>query len=188
MANIALLKPLNRKLFFSSQVDQETISELSKKIIEINTNDRELEQYYPIYGLKYDPQPIEIYIDSYGGKVYQIMGLISIIEQSKTPIHTICTGCAMSCGFLLLINGHKRYCYEHGTPLYHQVSSGGNGKVEDLEQKLIETKRLQEKIEEMTMKKTKITKEMLNKNRIEKVDWYMDAVEAKKLGVVDEII
>lgn len=133
--NKKLPLPQNRKLFFSKQVDQESIEALSKKIIEINEDDEYLKKLYNIHDFLYTPKPIEIYIDSYGGLVYQIMGLISIVEKSKTPVHTICTGAAMSCGFMLLINGHKRFCYENGTPLYHQISSSFNGKTEDMEQK-----------------------------------------------------
>ena len=64
---------------------------------------------------------IKIYIDSYGGQVYQCFGLIGVME-SKTEIHTVCSA-AMSCGFIILINGHKRFAYRHATPLYHRVSS-----------------------------------------------------------------
>jgi ATP-dependent Clp protease protease subunit len=188
MSELKLEKPKERKLFFGKQVDQETIEELSKEIILINEHDNHLEKLYKVYDLNYEPKPIEIYIDSYGGYVYQVMGLVGIMQKSVTPIHTICTGAAMSCGFIMLIHGHKRFCYEHGTPLYHQVSNDIYGKVEDIEQQLVETKRLQNKFEEMTIRKTKITKEKLDEIREKKIDWYMTAEEALKLNVVDEII
>jgi len=177
-----------RNLFFGKQVDQETIEALSREIILINENDVELVKLYAIYDLEYKPKPIKIYIDSYGGYVYQVLGLVGIMEKSKTGIHTICTGAAMSCGFIMLIFGHKRFCYEHGTPLYHQIGTGFSGKVEDLEQKFVESKRLQNKIEEMTIRKTKISKEKLDDIREKKIDWYMTAKEALDLEVIDEII
>lgn len=185
---LQLPRPKDRKLFFGKQVDQETIEELSKEIILINEDDRELEKLYKIYDLEYKPKPIEIFIDSYGGYVYQVFGLVGIMEKSITPIHTICTGAAMSYGFIMLIHGHKRFCYEHGTPLYHQVSSGVDGKVQDMEEELKEVNRLQNKLEEMTIRKTKISKSALAENRKNKVDWFMDAKEALELKVVDEII
>ena len=185
---IQLPRPKTRKLFFGKQVDQETIEDLSKDIVLINENDRELEKLYSIYDLEYIAKPIEIFIDSYGGYVYQVFGLVGIIEKSVTPIHTICTGAAMSCGFIMLIHGHKRFCYEHGTPLYHQVSSGFSGKVQDMEEELEEINRIQNKIEEMTIRKTKIEKKALDENRKTKVDWYFTAEEALKLKVVDVVI
>ena len=89
---------------------------------------------------------------------------------------------------LILINGHKRFAYQHATPLYHQVSSGFYGKVKDMEEKLIEAKRLQGKIEEMTLRLTSISKRKLNDVLKNKVDWYMTAEEALSLGVVDSIL
>lgn len=188
MSTTFTITPLERKLFFSDQVDQKTIRVLSQKIIEINENDEYLKKYSKLHDFEYIPKPIEIFIDSYGGNVYQIMGLIGIIENSKTPVHTLCTGVAMSCGFILLIHGHKRFCYKHGTPLYHQVSSGAFGTITDMEEHIEEAKRLQNIFEEMTIRKTKITKAKLDKIRKRKKDWYMDANEALELGVVDDII
>lgn len=112
-----LKEPKIRDLFFNKQVDQSSIGELTKSIVEIINDDKHLKKISKIMGYKYEPKPINIYIDSYGGHVYQILGLISIIEKSKTPIHTIVTGCAMSCGFLLLLSGHKRFAYPLSTVL-----------------------------------------------------------------------
>src|SRR5437763_689012 len=97
-----------RKLYLSAQVSQASMLELTRKIIEINEEDKKLKKLYKAYGFKYKRNPIQIYIDSYGGSVYQCFGLLSVMEKSKTPIHTIVTGCAMSCGFMIAITGHKR--------------------------------------------------------------------------------
>jgi ATP-dependent Clp protease protease subunit len=153
LINLAQPKPIDRNLFFADQVDQKSISELTKKIIEINETDEFNEKIYSCYNLEYQRQPIKIYIDSYGGYVYQCLGLLSVIEASKTPVHTIVTGCAMSCGFMILISGHKRFGYSLSTPLYHQVSTRFEGKVADMELDLVETKRLQKMIEQITLKR-----------------------------------
>jgi ATP-dependent Clp protease protease subunit len=180
--------PKERNLYLPKQVDQASMNDLTKGIIDINENDEHLKKLYSVYNMEYTPSPIKIYIDSYGGKVYQCLGLIGVMEKSETPIHTIVTGAAMSCGFMILINGHHRLAYQHATPLYHQVSSGFYGKVKDLEEKLEETKRLQTKIEEMTLRLTKISKKKLSDILKNKTDWYMTADEALKLGVIDEVI
>ena len=177
-----------RVLFFNEQVDQKTIGELSKEIIAINELDDYLEKYYALQELIYKRKPIKIFIDSYGGYVYQCFGLLSIMDASKTPIWTYVTGAAMSCGFLILIHGHRRFAYKLGTPLYHQVGGGANGKIKDVEEELVEMKRLQKKIEELTLAKTKITAKKLEDIYVKKIDWYMTAEEARELGVVDEII
>lgn len=180
--------PKERILFFAKQVDQASIEALTKSIIEINEDDEFLKKQYAVYDLEYNPRPIKIMIDSYGGLVYQILGLLAVMDNSKTPVHTYVTGAAMSCGFLLLIHGHKRFAYKYATPLYHQVSSMAFGKVKDMEERIEETKRLQELLEKLTLEKTKITAKKLEKIYKTKRDWYMTAEEAIKLGVVDEIV
>ena len=184
----SLPKPKYRNLYLPEQVNQESMNKLSKSIIEINESDAHLKKLYALYGITYDPQPIKMYIDSYGGAVYQCFGLLGIMEKSETPIHTIVTGCAMSCGFMILISGHRRFGYAHSTPLYHQVSTGFYGKVKDMEEKLEESKRLQKKIEDLTFEKTSISKKKLSEILKNKKDWYMTAEEALSLGVIDEIV
>lgn len=180
--------PSKRDLFFCKDVTADSMAQLSERIMEVNNEDNYLEKIYAIHEIEYKRKPIRIFIDSYGGYVYQCFGLLSIMEKSKTPIHTIATGAAMSCGFMILIHGHKRFAYELATPMYHQVSSVSWGKVKDIELDYIETKRLQDKIEELTIRKTKITKQQLQDNYDKKIDWYMTAEEAKNLGVVHEVI
>lgn len=186
MAELAL--PKKRDLFFNKQVDQNTIGDITQKIIEINQDDEHLKKVYALYNLKYEPDPIKIYIDSYGGYVYQCFGLLSVMERSQTPIHTIVTGCAMSCGFMMLICGHKRFAHKLSTPLYHQVSSGAWGTVKELEESVQESKRLQKTLESIVKDKTDITKKKLREILETKKDWYMTAEEALELNVVDEIL
>ena len=180
--------PKKRDLFFIKKVYQASIGDVTQKIIEINQDDEHLKKVYSIYGLKYEPEPIKIYIDSYGGYVYQCFGLLSVMERSETPIHTIVTGCAMSCGFMMLISGHKRFAHKLSTPLYHQVSGGAFGTVKEMEEKIEESKRLQEQLESIVREKTNISKKKLKEIFDTKKDWYMTSEEALSLGVIDEIL
>jgi len=180
--------PKKRDLFFTKQVDQSSIGELTQKLLEINQDDEHLKKIYNVYGLTYNPEPIQIYIDSYGGQVYQCFGLLSVMERSSTPIHTIVTGCAMSAGFMILISGHKRFAHKLSTPLYHQVSSGAVGTVKDMEEKVEESKRLQKQLESIVKEKTDISKKKLKEIFDTKKDWYMTSEEALELNVVDEIL
>ena len=185
---VTLPKPKLRNLYLPEQVNQESMNKLTKAIIEINEDDEYLKKLYAVHDIEYKPQPIQMYIDSYGGAVYQCFGLLGVMDKSETPIHTIVTGAAMSCGFMILISGHKRFAYELSTPLYHQVSSGFRGKVQDLEESLEQTKKLQKTIEDITLKRTNIPKKKLTQVLKNKVDWYMTAQEALGLGVIDEIL
>lgn len=180
--------PKDRQLHLAQQVDQASINSLTKAILEINDDDEYIAKISEVHGFVYNPKPIELYIDSYGGYVYQCMGLLGVIENSKIPIHTIVTGCAMSCGFLISISGHKRFGYQHSTFMYHQVSSGAVGKIKDMEEEVMETKRLQSFIEELTLVKTKITEKELEKCYEGKKDWFFNAKQALKHGIIDSIV
>lgn len=188
MPNLQIPEPLERRLFLAKQVDQTSINSITKSILDINASDEEIRRISEIWGFTYEPRPIELYIDSYGGLVYQCLGLIGVMEKSPTPIHTIVTGCAMSCGFLISIAGHKRSGYSGATWLYHSVSSGSFGTAKQMEEDVFETKRLQKIIEKLTKQHTKITKEDLRDVYEKKIDWYMDSKTARSLGVIDEII
>ena len=182
-------EPLNRRLYFYDQVTQKSIHDLSRAIIEINADDAKLKRFYELNDLVYVPKPIEIYIDSFGGAVYQCGGIVGIIETSKTPIHTIAVGAAMSCGFIILISGHHRKAYKYATPMYHQISDKTDGVASDLEEELYETKRLQKFFEAIVLKRTNITKEELRENYERKQNWYFTSPKMfLKYGIVDEII
>lgn len=188
MDNSLLRIPKQRSLFLTEQVDQTSVSSITKKIIEINEDDEMLLKQAQLIGFEYKPKPIHLYIDSFGGSIYQCMSLVSVIGKSEVPIHTICMGAAMSAGFIILISGHRRFAYQYSTPLYHQASTILYGTVKTIEEDINETKRLQKLIEKITLEKTKIPKERLKEVYEKKLDWYMTAEEALKLSVVDEIL
>jgi ATP-dependent Clp protease protease subunit len=185
---IQLPQPKERNLFLAQQVNQDSINGISKSIIEIENDDEYLKKLYGMHDLAYTPKPIKLHIDSYGGHVYQCMGLLGIMKSSKTPVHTIVTGCAMSCGFLISISGQKRFGYKNSTYLYHQVSSGVAGKAKDIEEEWVEVKRLQKMIEEITLENTSISKKKLKEVYDGKHDWFIDSKEALELGVIDSIL
>lgn len=185
---VSLPIPKDRNLFFSEQVDQFTIGKISESIINIESHDQYLIDLFNVHKLQYVPAPIKIYIDSYGGNVYQILGLISIIDSCKTPIYTYVTGTAMSAGFLMLISGHKRFAYKHATILYHQLSSGSFGKLEEMKDDLKEGKRLHKLLTSIVLEKTKLTRKKLKETDLTKKDWYIAPEEALQFKIIDEIL
>ena len=58
----------------------------------------------------------------------------------------------------------------------------------DIEEEVIEIKRLQKIIEDHTLKLTHITAAQLEKIYKRKIDWFIDSKKALKLGIIDEVI
>ena len=134
---------------------------------------------------------IPVIIDSYGGQVYSLMSMISAIRSSELPIATIVEGKAMSCGAVLLSFGEDglRFADPDATVMIHDVSSGGHGKIEELKADVKEAERLDEKIFTMMSrncgkKDDYFKKKVFNKKH---ADWFMDAQEAKKHGLVNHL-
>ena len=134
---------------------------------------------------------IPIVIDSYGGQVYSLMSMIAAITASELPVATIVEGKAMSCGAVLLSFGEDgmRFADPNATIMIHDVSSGAFGKIEEMKADVKEAERLDEKIFTMMArncgkKDDYFKKKVFNKKH---ADWFMDAQEAKKNGLVNHL-
>lgn len=183
-----LPNPKDRFIYLNGDIEQGSVGHAVKVIIEINDIDQVIGKQVEMYGLTYTPKPIKIFIDSFGGDIYSCFGLVGVIETSKTPIYTYLTGAAMSAGFLILVSGHKRFCYPYSTLMCHQISTTFEGEARNAELDVKENQRIMEIFEDIVIKKTKISKRKLNQIYKEKEDWYISPAEGKKLMVIDEII
>ena len=134
---------------------------------------------------------IPVVIDSYGGQVYSLMTMIAAIKSSELPVATIVEGKAMSCGAVLLTFGEDgmRFAAPDATVMIHDVSSGGWGKIEELKADVKEAERLDEKIFTMMARNCGKKDDYFKKKVFTKkhADWFMDAQEAKKHGLVNHL-
>jgi ATP-dependent Clp protease, protease subunit len=134
---------------------------------------------------------VPVVIDSYGGQVYSLMSMIAAIEASELPVATIVEGKAMSCGAVLLTFGEQgmRFAAPDATIMIHDVSSGGHGKIEELKADVKEAERLDEKIFTMMARNCGKKDDYFKKKVFTKkhADWFMDAQEAKKHGLVNHL-
>ena len=137
-------------------------------------------------------QPVvPVIIDSYGGQVYSLMSMISDIQHSRIPVATIVQGKAMSCGAILFSFGAegKRYMDPNSTIMIHDVSSMDFGKVEELKAGANDADRLNKKIYTMMARNCGKKDDYFKKKVFQKkhADWFMDAAEAKKHGLVNHL-
>lgn len=180
--------PKERVIHFNQQVEQGSIGNVVRQILEINQADRALEKNAELAGFKYVAPPIKLYINSYGGSVYQARGLTDVMNSSVTPIHTIAVGAAMSCGFFILVHGHKRFMYPNAGVMYHQISSFAWGELKKMEEDMKQSKRMYKMFRDAIMERTSLTKKQLKNIYKSKKDWHLTAEECLAFNVVDEII
>lgn len=186
---VALPVPKFRDVFLSGTVDHESCKAVNEKIIDIRTHDEYLKKLYKVHNINYTPEPIKLFIDSYGGYVNFGSGTVSIVEQrDSTPVHTIVTGCAMSMGYIISLVGAKRFAHKHSTFMFHGIASMEWGKIPSMEIGVKESKRLQDKLLELCVKYTKIDEATYNSYINTQTDWYISAEEALVLGIIDEIL
>lgn len=133
-------------------------------------------------------EPILMVLDSYGGYIDSMFAIIDTMELIRCDVYTLCVGKAMSAGAAILLSGAKgkRLITPRARVMLHQLSSFAFGKIDDMDNDVTESKRLQEEmvklIESRTKLKGKKLRQMLAK------DSYLSAREAIKYGVVDKII
>jgi ATP-dependent Clp protease protease subunit len=134
---------------------------------------------------------IPIIIDSNGGYVDSLMGMLDMVKVSPKPVATIVESKANSCGAVLLSAGHKgyRFASPNSTILIHEVSSGTEGTATEISNHFRETDKINEKL--MTIlamnsnKPKSFYKDLIRGNS--NTDLYLSAKEAKKYGLVDHV-
>lgn len=136
-----------------------------------------------------DPEKdIKLYINSPGGSVYDGLAIYDTIQHIKPDVQTIGIGLQASMGAFLLSSGTKgkRYALPNSRIMIHQPSSGTQGKITDQEITLREGLYLKQRLNEILAKNTgqKLAKVEKDADR----DFWMSAEEAKKYGIIDEVI
>lgn len=170
-----------RKILLSEDITSSSVKDIIKEIIEINEDDDYKEADYK----DWERKPIKLFINSFGGSVYDGLALVDIIKQSKTPVHTISVGSSMSMGFWIYLTGHKRFVGEHSTLMFHDISTWTWDKSEGIKQELNEMLRLQKIICNEVISTSLVKQETLDDYITRKAEWYIPADEAVKLKLAD---
>lgn len=134
---------------------------------------------------------IIVFIDSYGGNANGLFAMRDLIKSSEKPVATVCIGKAMSAGACLLAAGHPnlRFISKDADIMIHEVSSGFEGKNQEMQSASKWTDKLNHKLiknlaEDMGVYKKDIDDQL---KKVKNADWYLTPKEAKKWGLVDHI-
>lgn len=135
-----------------------------------------------------DPdKDISLYINSPGGSVYAGMGIYDTMQFIKPDVSTICVGMAASMGAFLLAAGAKgkRFALPNSRIMIHQPSGGSQGMASDIEIQAKEILDLKQTLNAILAERTGQTIETITRDTDR--DNYMNPVDAKAYGIIDEI-
>ena len=162
-------------IFLGSAVSREVANLVVAQLLFLEQQDTERDVY--------------LYINSPGGSVSAGLAIFDTMNYIRADVQTICIGEAASMGAILLANGAKgkRSILPHAKMMIHQPwAESIGGQVTDIEittKELLKTKRLLNKIlSEKTGQSLKVVEEQLER------DYWLDASEALKYGLVDNIL
>ena len=163
-----------RKVFLWGEVNDKSAKDITNRLLYLDATDPGKE--------------ITFYINSPGGIITSGMVIYDTMKMISSPVSTICMGMAASMGSILLSGGEKgkRFIYPHGEVMIHQPSGGGQGTSADLEilaTQILKAKQLGARILAENCGQT-YDKVMEDFDR----DYWMDATESKKYGIVDDIL
>lgn len=136
-----------------------------------------------------DPKKeINLYINSPGGNVYAGLAIYDAMQMIQAPVCTFAVGITASMGTALLTSGRKgkRYALPHATIHMHPTSGGAQGYTEDVRISTREQERLQVQLFHLMAKHSGHTWQEIEDYFIR--DRYLNAVEAKQFGLVDEVL
>ncbi len=136
-----------------------------------------------------DPKKdISIYINSPGGSVTAGLAIIDTMNHIKPDVSTLCVGMAASMGAHILAAGAKgkRFALPNSEVMMHQPHGGAEGQTTDLAIRAEWYIKLKKKLSKMMSEATgqPLTKIEKDEDR----DFFMDAQDAKKYGIIDKIL
>lgn len=167
-----------RKLFLNADIDQFSVADIVKHIMQINKEDRDIEPK--------ERCPILLYVTSNGGEVDSGFELIDVITNSKTPVYTINLGYQYSMGFLIGLAGHRRYATRNAKYLMHDGSNFVYNSGAKAQDQMEFNRKVESRIKKYVLSRSNVTAEEYDSKL--RVEWYLFADEAKKKGFVDYII
>lgn len=131
---------------------------------------------------------ISLFVNSPGGSVTATLAMFDTMQHISCDVSTTCIGIAASGGAIILLGGQKgkRFILPHSEVMIHQPLGGAEGQATEIEiaaRHILKTKDL---LNEMIAKRTGQSLETV-KAATER-DNFMTAAEAKKFGIVDEIL
>ena len=135
-----------------------------------------------------DKEDITLYINSPGGIATAGLAVYDTMQYVKPDVCTICMGQASSMGAVLLAAGTKgkRSALPHSRIMIHQPSGGAQGMASDIEIQAQEILKMRQELNKILANHTGQSMDRINADSDR--NFFMSADEAKKYGIIDEIL
>lgn len=136
-----------------------------------------------------DPKKdIHLYVNSPGGSVSAGLAIIDTMNHIKNDVSTVCVGIAASMGAVILSAGEKgkRFALPNAEVMIHQPLGGVEGQAADIAITAKHILKTRDKINLILAQNTGKPAPQIEKD-VDR-DYFMDAEEAKKYGLVDKVL
>ena len=132
--------------------------------------------------------PINLIINSNGGDVYDMLGIIDYIETLDVKVNTICRGRAFSAAAVILACGTgTRMVSKRSCVMFHESSSYLDGvKMSDMTAYINNLKLIEDDVCSALAKRTKKPADWWKQQQ--KTDLFLTAEQLLEFGIIDEII
>lgn len=163
-----------RIIFLSGAVQDQVSSLIVAQLLFLESEDPKKDIYF--------------YINSPGGVVTSGLAMYDTMQYIKPDVATLCIGQAASMGSLLLSAGApgKRFSLPNSRVMIHQPSGGFQGQATDIEIHAQEILKLKKRLNTIYSKHTQQKLSVIEKGM--ERDNFMSAEEAKKFGIIDQVI
>lgn len=128
--------------------------------------------------------PITIYLQTYGGGVYEGFSIYDILTNSPSPVIMKASGKIASMGIVIFLAGTERYATDSTRFMIHSLSHGTEGKLKDTLVDVAEAKISNDMMYKIISSRSKLTVKSLNKIS---GDFWFGVAEAKKYGIIKEL-
>lgn len=164
----------NRIIFLQGEIFTGNANEVVMKLLYLQSENRRKE--------------ISFYLNSPGGDVAATLAVYDTMQILSCPVATYCVGQAASGAAVLLAGGTKgkRYILPNARVMLHQPYGGVGGQVSDIEIQANEILRYRDVLNQLLANHTSQPIDRIAKDTDR--DFFLGAEEAKKYGVVDEIL
>lgn len=163
-----------RIIFLAGPIDDHTANIVIAQLLFLESEDAKKDIY--------------LYINSPGGSVNSTLAIVDTINHVRPDISTFCVGIAASGAAIVLSAGKKgkRFILPNAEIMIHQPLGGVEGQATDIAITAKHILKTRDNLNKILAKNTGKALSQIEKD-VER-DFFMDADEAKKYGIIDEIV